>query len=92
VHPEASAPAWGRNGCRPAAHARHRDWYASLLWFDRRKCLLLTHAGTLFSVFEADVRAVGLRDTHGLVTGLIARELAREGLSSVTLACWTNKS
>ena len=24
------------------------DWYANLLWFDRRKCLLLTHAGTLF--------------------------------------------
>lgn len=37
------------------------DWYANLLWFDRRKCLLLTHAGTLFSVFEADVRAAGLR-------------------------------
>jgi hypothetical protein len=60
------------------------DWYANLLWFDRRKCLLLTHAGTLFSVFEADVRAADLRDTHRLVTGLIARELAREGLPSVT--------
>jgi len=32
------------------------DWYGNLLWFDRRKCLLLTHAGTLFSVFEPDVR------------------------------------
>jgi|ERR1022692_235652 hypothetical protein len=31
--------------------------YASLLWSGRRKCLLLTHAATLFSVFEADVRA-----------------------------------
>ncbi len=56
------------------------DWYANLLWFDRRKCLLLTHAATLFSVFEADVRAAALRDTHSLVTGLIERELQREDL------------
>jgi hypothetical protein len=27
------------------------QWYADLLWFDRRKCLLLTHAETFFSVF-----------------------------------------
>jgi len=56
------------------------DWYANLLWFDRRKCLLLTHAATLFSVFEADVRLAQLRQTHGLVTGLIERELRREAL------------
>ncbi|MFN2615181.1 MAG: hypothetical protein ABR552_10255 [Actinomycetota bacterium] len=31
-------------------------WYANLLWFDRRKCLLLTLAPTLFSVSVADVR------------------------------------
>jgi hypothetical protein len=56
------------------------DWYANLLWFDRRKSLLLTHAATLFSIFEADVRAVDLRATHRLVTGLVERELRREGL------------
>jgi hypothetical protein len=66
----------------PAADAG--DWYASLLWFDRRKCLLLTHAATLFSIFEADVRAVDLRATHRLVTGLVARELRREGLPPAT--------
>lgn len=22
------------------------DWYLNLLWIERRKCLLLTHAGT----------------------------------------------
>ena len=32
------------------------DWYLNLLWFDRRKCLLLTHAGTVFSIFIPDVR------------------------------------
>ena len=60
------------------------DWYASLLWFDRRKCLLLTHAATLFSVFEADVRAVDLRATRRLVTELVERELRREGLPPAT--------
>lgn len=60
------------------------DWYANLLWFDGRKCLLLTHAGTLFSVFEPDVRAVGLRDTRRAVAALIGRELARENLSAET--------
>ena len=37
------------------------DWYANLVWVDRRKCLLVTHAGTLFSVFVPNVTAAGLR-------------------------------
>ncbi len=40
-----------------------KDWYANLLWFDRRKCLLLTHVGTLFTIFEVDVSASDLRST-----------------------------
>jgi hypothetical protein len=68
----------------PALVADAEDWYGNLLWFDRRKCLLLTHAGTLFSIFEADVRAADLRDTHRLVASLIGRELAAEGLPTTT--------
>jgi hypothetical protein len=49
-----------------------------------RECLLLTHAATLFSIFEADVRAVDLRATHRLVTGLVERELRREDLPPAT--------
>ena len=60
------------------------DWYANLRWFKGRKCLLLTHAATLFTVFEADVRAAGLRDTGDLVTSLIRRELLREHLATQT--------
>ncbi len=56
------------------------DWYGNLLVLDRRKCLLLTHADTLFTIFEPDVRAPDLRSTHDLVTGLIERELLAEGL------------
>ena len=47
------------------------DWYANLLWLSGRKCLLLTHAATLFTVLEADVRAADLRDPGRLVTRLI---------------------
>jgi uncharacterized protein DUF6933 len=60
------------------------DWYANLLWFDRRKCMLLTHAAILFSVFDADVRAAELRVTRRLVTELVERELRREGLPAET--------
>lgn len=61
-----------------------QDWYGDLLWSSRYKCLLLTHAGTLFSIFEADVRAAGLRGTYRTVAGVIARELARENLPADT--------
>ena len=59
----------------PAPEPDPEDWYANLLWFDRRKCLLLTHSATLFTIFEADVSASGLRATREFVAGLIGREL-----------------
>ena len=68
----------------PAPATGAEDWYANLLWFDRRKCLLLTHSGTLFTIFEANVTASGLRATCQLITGLIARELRREDLPPAT--------
>jgi hypothetical protein len=64
--------------------ADEEDWYANLLQLDGRKCLLITHAGTLFTVFEPDVRAAGIRDTGQFVTGLVSRELQREGLPADT--------
>ncbi len=68
----------------PAPAPDPEDWYANLLWSDRRKCLLLTHSATLFTIFETDVTASGLRATRQLITGLIGRELRREGLSAGT--------
>ena len=67
-------------GPGPAADAQ--DWYASLLWLDRRKSLLLTHAATLFLVFVAGSARSGssCNPTHQLVTELIEREIRREGL------------
>jgi hypothetical protein len=68
----------------PAPAPDPEDWYANLLWFDRRKCLLLTHSATLFTIFEADVTAPSLRATRQLVTSLIGRELRREDLPAAT--------
>lgn len=56
------------------------DWYANLLWIDRRKCLLLAHADTLFPVFRADVRVDELRPLGAYVVRAIEEELRTEGL------------
>lgn len=37
------------------------DWYANLLWFERRKCVLFTNVGTLFGFLVPDVRKADLR-------------------------------
>lgn len=71
--PEVSAPEPGED-----------DWYANLLVLDRRKCLLLTHAATLFTVFEPDVRVGELRSTRDLVSALVERELCKEQLPPET--------
>jgi hypothetical protein len=71
--PEVSAPEPGED-----------DWYANLLVLDRRKCLLLTHAATLFTVFEPDVRVGQLRSTRDLVSALVERELCEEQLPPET--------
>jgi hypothetical protein len=60
------------------------DWYANLLWIDRRKCLLVTHAGTLFSVFRPDVRATELRAFGFFVAAAIGAELHDEELRPET--------
>ena len=75
----------------PAPARDPEDWYANLLWFDRRKCLLPTHVATLFTIFEADVTASSLRATHQLVTGLIGRELRREDLPGLRSVTWSSR-
>jgi hypothetical protein len=54
------------------------DWYANLLWLDARKCLLLAHAGTLFSVFVPDIRKADLIPIGPSVMRFIHKELKAE--------------
>ena len=61
------------------------DWYANLLWLDRRKCLLITHAGTLFSLFVADIRVSDLRPFERRIVDLLTAALLDEGLPSDAL-------
>ena len=61
------------------------DWYLNLLWIDRRKCLLLTHAGTLFPVFVADVRKADITPIGPYVVNLVEEHLRAEDLATDTL-------
>ena len=63
-----------------APPAKDDDWYLNLLWIERRKCVLLAHAGTLFAVFRPTIRKAALRDLTPLVTEMITTELERAGL------------
>jgi hypothetical protein len=56
------------------------DWYANLLWLDRCKCLLIAHAGTLFSLFVADVRVRDLIAFERRIVDLVTAALLEEGL------------
>ena len=60
------------------------DWYLNLVWIDRRKCLLLVHAGTLFSVFVADVRKADLRPFGQFVVNAVTTALDEEMLPTGT--------
>jgi hypothetical protein len=71
-------------GKQPAAlveaPASSHDWYANLLWLDRRKCLLIAHAGTLFSLFVADLRVRDLRPFERRIVDLLTVSLLEERL------------
>ena len=58
------------------------DWYANLLWVERRKCLLVVHAGTLFGLFAPDIRVGDLRSFERRIVDLISGALLSEDLPS----------
>ncbi len=60
--------------------ASDEDWHANVFWVDRRKCLLLMHAGTLFPVFVADVRSAQWRPPGRPLIAAIRSALSREQL------------
>lgn len=62
------------------------DWYLNLVWVERKKCLLLTHSGTLFSVFRADIHVSDLRPLGDYLAEVVHAELSAEGLPEDTFA------
>ena len=75
-------------GTKPAsltdAPPSDQDWYANLLWITGRKCLLLTHAGTLFSIFIPDASVLDLRPFGRIVVPAINAAVHSEGLPVTT--------
>jgi len=62
------------------------DWYLNLVWIERQKCLLLTHTGTLFTVFRVGVHAADLRPLGDYLVDAIEAELRAEGLPADTFS------
>ena len=83
-------------GARPrdleAIEPSDGDWYANLLWLDGRKCLLLVHAGTLFSVFVPDIRKSDLVPVGPSVVSFIHTELEAENLPPDRLGAHDSRS
>lgn len=71
----------GRAGRLLEAEPGNDDWYANVFMIERRKCLLLVHADTLFSVLDTDVRVAQLDDLGSYVATLVVDALASEGLA-----------
>ena len=61
------------------------DWYANVFTVERRKCLLLVHADTLFSVLDTDVRVAQLDDLGIYAAARVVDALASEGLAGDVL-------
>jgi hypothetical protein len=68
------------------------DWYSNLLWLDARKCLLVAHAGTLFSVFVPDIRKSDLTSIGPSVVRFIHEELEAESFSLGHLGALDSRS
>jgi hypothetical protein len=54
------------------------DWYAHLLWIERKKCILFTNELTLFNFIALDVKKAGLADMNTFF-----RENLRRGLEAI---------
>ena len=74
-----------RSGDLVTAEPGADDWYGDLFWIDRRKCLLLMHAGTTLAIFVPDVRKADLVPLGPTIVRHIEDNLADEGLPTSTL-------
>ncbi len=68
----------------PRSVAKEREWYGNLLWIDRRKCLLFTHAETLFSFLVPNVLKREILPLGPFFMARLQSELDSEGLPRET--------
>lgn len=59
------------------------DWYGNLFWIERKKCLLFTHAESLFCFVVPDIRKADASPIGPLFVEHLQFELAIESLSTV---------
>jgi hypothetical protein len=79
--PASFSTCFGKHSVRLVeAPANSDDWYANLLWRERRKSLLVVHAGTLLSLFVAELRVSDLLPIDRRIVDLITAALLEEGL------------
>ena len=64
------------------------DWYCTLFFVDRRKCLLFTSSTTLFSVLVPGVRRADLANLGGLFRSEARRALSDAGCPPEAIAEW----
>jgi hypothetical protein len=69
-----------RAGLTEPAAGPYSEWYANLLWLDRRKCVLFTHAETLFSFLVPDVLKADLANVGEFFMNHLEFELVTEEL------------
>lgn len=81
-----ATPDADRQPRRPACRRRSReeDWYAIVRTIERRKCLHMVHAYTLFAVLDTDVHVAKLM-TSGSTSRPLSLTLASEGLADTAL-------
>lgn len=58
------------------------EWYANLLWIERKKCILFTEALTLFSFLVPDIRKADVTPMGQFFAFHLSKELGQEGLPS----------
>lgn len=75
----------GRGGPLVDTPPGHDDWYANVLTIERRKCLLMVHADTLFALLDTDLRVAQFNDLGTYVATLVVDALASEGLAGSAL-------
>ena len=62
------------------------DWYANLIWIQRRKCLLFTNVGTLFPLLVFDVKKAQVSDLASLFREQYMNYLPAIGVSAQIIA------